>query len=86
MFIRPDFVAALRNPELDANRAEQEDDNLMFDIHDGRTRREGEVGLRRVFPLNGLPYDEEVRPGARRKLMTYKWGLQVTINLDWYVP
>ena len=86
MFIHPDFVAALRKPELDSNRPDREDDDLMFDIHDGRTWREGEVGLRRVFPPNGLPYDEEIIPGARTKLMTCKWGLQVTINLDWYVP
>jgi hypothetical protein len=34
MFICPDFVAAFRNPELDANQAEQEDDNVMFDINE----------------------------------------------------
>jgi hypothetical protein len=53
-FIRPDFIAALRKPKLNANQAEQEDDDLMFNIHDGITWREGEVWLRRVFPLNGL--------------------------------
>jgi hypothetical protein len=38
MFIRPDFVAALRNPELDANQAEREDDNFMFDINEPRPK------------------------------------------------
>ena len=38
-----------------------------------------------MFPLNGHPYDEEVTPGARRNVTTCKWGLQVTINLDWYI-
>lgn len=86
MFICPDFVTALRKPKLDIGRDDLGDNELMFDIHDGESWRRAEVRLRRVFPPNGHPYDEEITPGAWKKIMTCKWGLQVTINLDWYIP
>lgn len=64
MFIFPGIVTKLKKPELDMNQGVLKDDEFMFYIHNGKVWKEAEVGFRRVFPLNGHPYDKEVTPGA----------------------
>src|SRR5882762_364235 len=85
MMIRPDFVAALRDSSKDSERLPLDNNDLMYDLYDAQSWNNAEIGLKRVFPSNGVPYDTEISPGSRRKISTFKYGLQVSINLDWYV-
>lgn len=88
MFLRPDFVANLRDPELD-RQAEADFENrgdhyVMTDIHDAAAWLKGEIGLRREVGVDGKVKDVEVAPGSRKKIIAVLYGLRFTINLDWY--
>lgn len=88
MFLRPDFVANLCDPELD-QQAEAElegrgDHYVMTDVHDAAAWLRGEIRLQRVVGEDGKVRDVEVMPGSRKKIIAVLYGLRFTINLDWY--
>ncbi|KAG8977116.1 hypothetical protein FRB93_012274 [Tulasnella sp. JGI-2019a] len=80
---RPGFTALLRDSRADADRPPLAPDERMHDIYDGSHWRSQEVGLQRKYE-DGKVVDSEVFPGSRRKLVSYRYGLQFVVNLDWF--
>ena len=83
--ICPDFIAALRDSAKDLEQLPLDNNDLMYDLYNAQSWNNAEIGLKHVFLSNGVPYDTEISPGSRRKFSKFKYGLQVSINLDWYV-
>ena len=60
MMIRPDFIAALRDSSKDSERLPLDNNDLMYDLYNAQSWNNAEIGLKRVFPSNGVPYDTEI--------------------------
>lgn len=82
---QPGFAELLRDSRPDTDRPSLASHEKMYDIYDGTAWREQEVGLKREYS-DGEVRDVEIRPGSRRRIATYKYGLQFAVNLDWYDP
>lgn len=87
LLLRPDFVSALRDNKKMADEPLVPDNIPMHDIYDGEAYRTVEIGLRRVIDpdLDGAIADIEDIPGSRKRLILCELGLNMTINMDWYV-
>jgi hypothetical protein len=64
MMICLDFVTALRDSSKDSERLPLDNNGLMYDLYDSHSWNNVEIGLKCVFPANGIPYDTEISPGS----------------------
>jgi hypothetical protein len=83
--IPPEFIAAVKDSSKYSERPPLDHNDLMYDLYDAHSWHNAEIGLKLVFLATGMPYDIEISPGSSPKIVTFKYGLQVSINLDWYV-
>jgi hypothetical protein len=55
----------------------------MCDIYDGDAWTDHWLGMRRVMDENGKVFDEPSPEGSVKPLISTRFGLNMTLNLDW---
>jgi hypothetical protein len=77
MFMRPDFVSALRAGAL--AHEEHNNGSILYDVCDGTAWEAAQFGLKRQRAPDGTVSDVPTRPQV-----SLGFGLLASMNLDWF--
>ncbi|TFK78213.1 hypothetical protein K466DRAFT_507641, partial [Polyporus arcularius HHB13444] len=79
--LRQDFVSALDTSTNDEDRV---NDGYMYDIQDAKAYRATKLDHKQVYSPDGTVSDVKAFAGPMHTLRSVKFGLSLTINLDWF--